>query len=96
MTALLFATWLTVVVDQMDGDVASVEWAPHVFGTVDADVLPHDVEEGDRLQVRVRRRDLRIAGADHGVVTLSFTVRAARHHSLSTRTALLSTARREP
>ena len=93
MRGLLLAAWFVVVVDQIDGGTASVEWAPHVFGTVDAEVLPSDVREGDRLRVRVRRRDLRVVHAEHDAVLLSFRVRRARLSS-STRTARLSTFRR--
>lgn len=78
MTAVLLATWLLVVVDQIDGDTALLEWAPHVFGTVPRDVLPAEVREGDRLEVRLAAQDLCVTGADHGEVHLSARVRRTR------------------
>lgn len=78
MTRILLAVWLTIVVDQVDGPVALVEWGPQIFGTVATDVLPPDTGEGDRLQVLVRRRDLRVLAAHQDTDDFDARVRRTR------------------
>ncbi|MFT6145084.1 MAG: hypothetical protein ACJATT_000440 [Myxococcota bacterium] len=86
MSRLALAVWLIVVVDQVEGSTALVEWGPNVFGTVSTEVLPADTREGDRVQVRVRARDLRPRDAEHDEVWMAAPVRRSRSYPLSTRT----------
>ncbi len=86
MSRLALAVWLVVVVDQVDGSTALVEWGPNVFGTVCTDILPAHTREGDRIQVRVRARDLRPTDAVHDEVWMSAPVRQSRPYPFSTRT----------
>jgi hypothetical protein len=86
MSRLALVVWLVVVVDQMDGSTALVEWGPNVFGTVSTQVLPAHTREGDRIQVRVRARDLRPRDAEHDEVWMGAPVRRSRPYPFSTRT----------
>ena len=96
MNRLALMIWLVIVVDQVDGSTALVEWAPNVFGTVRTDVLPANVREGDRIEVRVRARDLRPRDADHDEVWMGAPVRQSRPSPLSTRTRNGSIRRSQP
>ncbi len=86
MSRLALALWLVIVVDQVDGATALIEWGPNVFGTVSTDVLPAHTREGDRVHVRVRARDLRPRDAEHDEVWMAAPVRQSRPYPLSTRT----------
>lgn len=48
-----------LVVDQLDGGVAAVEWNGTDIAFLPAALLPAGTSEGDRLVVRVRRRPRR-------------------------------------
>lgn len=52
--------WTTVVlhgvVDEVRWGVAEVDWEGEVTGYVPVDLLPHDVEPGDEVELRVRTR----------------------------------------
>ena len=96
MIAGLFAIWFTIVIDQMDGNTALVEWGPNVFGTLPTDVLPDDTHEGDHVQVRIRPRDLHIADAQHGAVLFSASVLRSRPLSQTPRADSPPNHRRRP
>lgn len=85
MSRLVLLVWLVVVVDQVDGSTALVEWGPNVFGTLSTEVLPDNTHEGDRIQVRVRARDMRPRDADHDEVWMGAPVRRSRRYPVSTR-----------
>lgn len=52
-----------LVVDQIDGGVAAVEWNGTDIAHLPVDLLPADVSEGDRLVLKVRRRFRRAQAA---------------------------------
>lgn len=87
------------VVDQVDAGIALVEWEGRAFGTVALDALGLEPREGDRLRLRLRRRDLRVADADDDAVWLAIDLsraRAARLARPSTRARRAHLTRRAP
>ncbi len=53
---MIAALVFVVIVDQMDGDIASVEVDGRSTAFVSLDLLPPDVREGDQLVFRIDRR----------------------------------------
>ncbi len=53
---MIWKLWMTtIVVDQIDDDVAVVEWENETLSIVDTKWLPTSVEEGDVLIIEIER-----------------------------------------